>query len=381
LPLQIYNLFVFSQQRKANKYGICASNLQIFSPMKYNILAFTFLVLSINSCDNKKLGKKHFAFDESKFKTSYKLGDSVTLEVTNPEENAIDSIAFFSNDKRIASVKGQKGATLSLADAKLGYQQLKAYVYFDGDTKGEEITSRVEVMSSIEPKLLKYTVLRTFPHDTASFTEGLEFYNDTLLESTGQNGKSFIRKVNLATGKAFAQTDLEQQYFGEGITVINGQLFQLTWQSNVGFIYNPGNLKRLKSFTFDKKIEGWGMTNDGTDIFQSDGTEKIWRMDPKTQKMLDYVNVYTTSSKIKSVNELEFVNGKIWGNIWQKDAIAVVDPKTGAVEAVLDLVNLRKELKNPASEVLNGIAYNKKTKTFFVTGKNWDKLFEIKVSQ
>lgn len=340
-----------------------------------------FLALALTSCDDKKPGESFFAFDETKFESAYKVGDKVTLSVTNPENKTIDSIAYFSNDKRISSVKGSSASEFKLDGVKFGYQQLKALVYFDGEATPQEITSRVEVFSGIEPKLLNYTVVRTFPHDTASFTEGLEFYKDTLLESTGQNGKSYIRKVDLATGKAFRQTDLERQYFGEGITVINGELFQLTWQSNVGFIYDPGNFKRTKTFSYDKKIEGWGMTNDGNVIFQSDGTEKIWTMDPKTQKMLDYVNVYTTSQKIKAVNELEYVDGKIYGNIWQKDAIAVIDPKTGAVEAVLNLVNLRKDLKNPASEVLNGIAYNAKTKTFFVTGKNWDKLFEIRVSE
>ncbi|RZJ72941.1 glutaminyl-peptide cyclotransferase [Flavobacterium sp.] len=349
--------------------------------MKYNLLAATFLALAFNGCENPKLGEKHFSFDESKFKTAYKVGDKVDLVIANPEDKAIDSIAFYANEKRVSAVKGAGNCSFSLADAKLGYQQLKALVYFEGSTAAEEITARVEVMSSVIAKPLKYTVVRTFPHDTAAFTEGLEFYKDTLLESTGQNGRSFIRKVDLKTGKAYKQTDLEQHYFGEGITVINNQLFALTWQSNVGFIYNPGNFKRVKTFSYDRKIEGWGMTNDGEFIYCSDGTEKIWKMDPKTQKMLDYVNVYTTSQKIKAVNELEWVDGKIYGNVWQKDVIARIDPKTGSVEAVLDLVNLRKELKNPASEVLNGIAYNKKTNTFFVTGKNWDKMFEIKISE
>jgi len=347
--------------------------------MKYNVLAAMFLAITLGSCDTTKPGEKFFSFDDSKFKTSYKNGESVALEINNLKEKAIDSIVYFANGVKITSVKGGAKTDYKLNGAKFGYQNFKAIVYFDGDKTGQEIESRVEVVSHIEPKLLNYTVVRTYPHDTASFTEGLEFYKDTLYESTGQNGGSYVRKVDLKTGKALKQADLEQQYFGEGITIINDQLFYLTWQSNVGFIYDPATLKRISTFSYDKKIEGWGMTNDGKVIYQSDGTEKIWTMDPKTQKMRDFVNVYSTSGKIKSVNELEYVDGKIYGNIWQKDALAVIDPKTGAVEAILNLVNLRKELKNPASEVLNGIAYNKKTKTFFVTGKNWDKMFEIRV--
>jgi glutamine cyclotransferase len=160
---------------------------------------------------------------------------------------------------------------------------------------------------------------------------------------------------------------------------LKNKIYQLTWQSNIGFVYNASTLKREKTFTYDKPIEGWGMTNDGEYLYQSDGTEKIWKMNPETLKMIDYINVYAGSNKIKSVNELEFINGKIYGNIWQKDAIAVINPTTGAVEAILNLTDLRKQVTNDTAEVLNGIAYNPKTKTLFVTGKNWDKLFELKV--
>ena len=230
------------------------------------------------------------------------------------------------------------------------------------------------------PKLLTYTIVNTYPHDINAFTEGFEFYRDTLVESTGQKGLSYIAKTDFKTGKIIKKVDLDQQYFGEGITVINDKIYQLTWQNGIGFIYDANSLKKLKSFNYDKKIEGWGMTNDGQNIYHSDGTEKIWKMNPDTQKMIDFINVYTNDSKIKSVNELEWIDGKIYGNIWQKDAIAVINPKTGAVEAVLDLSALKTKITNSQADVLNGIAYNKKTKTIFVTGKNWDKTFEIKVN-
>ena len=160
--------------------------------------------------------------------------------------------------------------------------------------------------------------------------------------------------------------------------IINNKIYLLTYKEKTGFIYNADTWKLEKTFAFDKDIEGWGMTNDGTNIYHSDGTEKIWTMNPETQKLTDYINVYTNSSKIKSINELEWIDGKIYGNIWQKDAIAVINPKTGAVEAVIDLSALKAKITN-TKEVLNGIAYNPKTKTIFVTGKNWDKMFEIKV--
>ncbi len=181
--------------------------------------------------------------------------------------------------------------------------------------------------------------------------------------------------------KYTSNIDLDEQYFGEGITFINGKLYQLTWQEKTGFIYNAKTLKLEKTFTYEKDIEGWGMTNDGKYIYQTDKTEKIWKMDPATQKMIDYVNVYSGSAKIKAINELEWINGKIYTNVWQKDAIAVVNPATGAVEGILDMSGLRKLVKNANADVLNGIAYNPKTKTIFVTGKNWDTIFEITVSE
>jgi glutamine cyclotransferase len=192
---------------------------------------------------------------------------------------------------------------------------------------------------------------------------------------------SKLLKTDYKTGKIYKSLKLDDRYFGEGITIINNKIYQLTWQEKTGFIYNASTWKLEKTFTYDKDIEGWGMTNDGKYIYQTDKTEKIWKMDPDTQKMVDYVNVYSGDSKIPSINELEWINGKIYCNVWQKDAIAIVNPNTGAVEEILDMSGLRKLIQHPKAEVLNGIAYNPKTKTIFVTGKNWDKMFEIKVSE
>jgi glutamine cyclotransferase len=297
----------------------------------------------------------------------------------NPNSKKVDSIIYYVNDKKIASKEDANNISFELKEQKLGYQSLKALVYYEGENS--VATARVELVSNVKPKLLKYTIVNTYPHDTASFTEGLEFYKDTLYESTGQKGSSFFRKYDYKTGKIYKQVDLDSKYFGEGITFVNDKMYQLTWQEKTGFIYNANTLKLEKTFTYDKDIEGWGMTNDGTYIYQTDKTEKIWKMDPETQKMIDYINVYSGDSKIKSINELEWIEGKIYTNVWQKDAIAVVRPETGAVEGILDLSGLRKLITATPDDVLNGIAYNPKTKTIFVTGKNWDKLFEIKVSE
>lgn len=345
----------------------------------YNLLATILLALALGSCGNSQKEKEsYFSFDENTLKPLYKSDEKVVLDLLNPENKTIDSVVYFANNEKVSSIKGNGKFTFDLNGKKLGYQNLKALVYFEGDTVSAN--TRVEVASNIVPKLLNYTVVNSYPHEVKAFTEGFEFFRDTLIESTGQNGNSYFAKIDYKTGKTIKKVDLDQQYFGEGITVINNKIYQLTWQNNEGFIYDANTMKKIKSFKYDKMVEGWGMTNDGKHIYQSDGTEKIWKMDPETQKLVDFVNVYTNDSKIKSVNELEWIDGKIYGNIWQKDAVAVINPQTGAVEAVLDLTGLRAKVTNPEAEVLNGIAYNKKTKTIFVTGKNWNKTFEIKVN-
>ena len=344
----------------------------------YNPLITILLTFNIVGCnDSQKERENYFSFDESAIKPMYQVTEKVDLTLLNPENKTIDSVIYYANDKRVKSVKGNEKFTLDSRGKKLGYQNIKALVYFEGDTVSAK--TRVEISSDVIPKLFKYTVVNTYPHDVDAFNEGFEFFRDTLMESTGQNGKSYFAKIDYKTGKSYKKVSIDQQYFGEGITVINNKIYQLTWQNGKGFIYDANTLKKIRTFTFDKKVEGWGMTNDGKKIYHSDGTEKIWTMNPNTQKLTDFINVYTNDSKIKSINELEWINGKIFGNIWQKDAIAIINPKTGAVEGVMDLSALRAKVTNKEAEVLNGIAYNKKTNTIFVTGKNWNKTFEIKL--
>jgi glutamine cyclotransferase len=346
----------------------------------YNFLFIILLGIILANCgDTKNIENSIFTIDNSNFKAQFLSDDAISIGVLNPNNKEIDSIIYYVNDVKVGSKKGNEKLNFTLKNQKLGYQYLKALVYFDGENS--EATERIELVSNVQPKLLNFKIINTFPHDTASFTEGFEFHNDTLCENTGQKGKSYFRKYDYKTGKIFKQIDLDSMYFGEGITFINGKLYQLTWQEKTGFIYDAKTLKLEKTFTYNKDIEGWGMTNDGKYIYQSDGTEKIWKMDPSTQKLIDYINVYSGTSKIKAINELELINGKFYVNVWQKDAIAVVNPATGAVEGILDLSGLRKFIKYSKAEVLNGIAYNPKTKTIFVTGKNWDKMFEIIVSE
>ncbi|MFT3796725.1 glutaminyl-peptide cyclotransferase [Flavobacterium sp.] len=349
------------------------------SPNFLSLISLSILLVA-GGCQDKD--KKYFSFDKSTVDEQYKPDETAGILVLNPEGKTVDSVVYYLNDVKFVSKKQLDKLSIDLKGKKLGYQNIKALVYFDGNTTPEEVSDgRIEVISPVQPKFYKYTVVNTYPHDEKAFTEGLEFFRDTLIESTGQKGGSYFRKFDYKTGFAYKQVNLDPQYFGEGITVINDKIFQLTWQENTGFIYNANTMKQEKTFQYDRKIEGWGMTNDGKNIYHSDGTETIWTMDPNTHKLTDYIKVYTGSDKVKAINELEWIDGKIYGNIWQKDVIAIIDPATGSVVGAIDLSALRKEVKSKNAEVLNGIAYNPKTKTIFVTGKYWDKMFEIRVSE
>lgn len=354
----------------------------------YNLLSIILLGITLASCsDTKKNENTLFSFDNSKFKELYNPKESLSLSILNSNSKTIDSIIYYVNDKKVGSKKGVEKLSFEFKDQKLGYQNLKAIVYYEG--QNAEATTRVELVSDIQPKLLKYTILNTYPHDTLAYTQGLEFYRDTLYEGTGNGsgptgnkGISSLRKTNYKTGEVYKKVELADKYFGEGITILNNKVYQLTWQNNEGYVYNADTFQKEKTFTYFKPIEGWGLTNDGKNLYQSDGTEKIWIMDPTTLKEVDYLNVYSFETKIKSINELEWIDGKIYGNVYQKDAIAIINPKNGAVEAIINLAGLKKKITIlEDTDVLNGIAYNPKTKTIFVTGKNWDKMFEIKISE
>lgn len=355
----------------------------------YNLFSFILLAVLFLSCENKEKDKSGlFLLNTTQSKAQFSTDEKVVLTISNAKNKTIDSIVYFANDKKVGTVTGEKNVEFALTDEKLGYQNLKALVYYENDYA--EATHRVELISKIEPKLLKYTLVNTYPHDIKAYTQGLEFHRDTLYEGTGNGagnttrtkGISSLRKTNYKTGEVYKIVEYPEAIFGEGITVLNNKVYQLTWQNLVGFIYDADTFKEIKRFNYSKRIEGWGLCNDGKSLYQSDGTEKIYTLNPETLQIDGSINVYSGVNKIKSVNELEWIEGKIYGNIYQKDAIAIINPKNGAVESVIYLGDLKKLVtQHPDIDVLNGIAYNPKTKTLFVTGKNWDKMFEIRVEE
>lgn len=230
-----------------------------------------------------------------------------------------------------------------------------------------------------DPPIWDYQVVRSFPHDTGAYTQGLFFEDGALYESTGQHGRSTIRRVTLETGKVIQQHSIDARHFGEGSVAWNGRLIQLTWQSQLGFIYDLKTFKPLGSFTFPG--EGWGLTHDGKRLIMSDGTAELRFLDPDTLKETGRLRVTTGGRDVVSLNELEWIEGEIWANVWQTDFIARIDPATGEVVGWIDLTNLLGDDRTPNAEVLNGIAYDPAAKKLYVTGKQWPKLYEITLTK
>ena len=226
------------------------------------------------------------------------------------------------------------------------------------------------------PQEFTYEIVHTYPHDPTAFTEGLEFREGFLYESTGMNGQSSLRKVKLETGEVVQRFDLMPDYFGEGMTVIGDKILQLTYQTHLGFIYNRKDFQLEKTFTYTG--EGWGLTSDSKQIYMSDGTSevRIWDRQTLAEKMR--ITVHDGDNQISNVNELELVEGELYANIWRTERLARISPTDGRVLGWIDLFGILPD-RPPQADVLNGIAYDAVEKRLFVTGKYWPKLFEIKV--
>lgn len=222
-----------------------------------------------------------------------------------------------------------------------------------------------------------YQIVRSYPHDPQAFTQGLVYHDGFLYEGTGLNGRSGIRKVRLETGEVVQSQPLASQYFGEGIAIVGRRLIQLTWQTQVGFVYDLATFTR--EGTFNYKGEGWGLTYDGTRLIMSDGTEWLRFLDPSTQQEIGRVAVKEAGRTVTQINELEMVKGELYANVWGSDRIARISPKTGELLGWIDLKGLLSPRESSGVDVLNGIAYDAKGDRLFVTGKLWPRVFEIKV--
>lgn len=238
----------------------------------------------------------------------------------------------------------------------------------------------VRVLSDVKPEIWTTEIVSTFPHAVASYTQGLEFNNGILYEGTGQYGESMVAQVNLNSGVVDPnkQIRLDENYFGEGITVFGDQVYQLTWKEQKCFIYDKNSMKIKKDLSYVG--EGWGLCNDGKSLIMSDGSERITFRNPETFAIEKTIEVYDNQGPILKLNELEYIDGMIYANVYTTNQALVIDPATGKVMAIIDASNLEKSGRG-MGDVLNGIAFNPQSNKIYFTGKNWEKLFEVKFNK
>ena len=338
--------------------------------MRINFYLFFILIVFI-SCSNEKQIYEISVSSESEI---FNKESKVSLEIKlNNFLIKVEDLKFFINGKKVSKVT-------NLSIAKLGSNSIKAQ--FTHNNQKKILIKNIDVYNTDQPNLYSYEIIGEYPHDISLYTQGLEFKNNILYESTGLNGYSSLRKFDVYNNQLIDVRFLDDEYFGEGLTILNNKIYQLTWKNRIGFIYDLKTMNMEKSFNYGQSSEGWGLANDGNNLYKSDGTEKIWIIDPVTLKEIDNIEIVTDKKKVKNINELEIVDEKIYANTYQfnKDVVLVINKLTGSVDGIIDFGNLRNKVKQHNNlDVLNGIAFNKKRNSFFITGKRWDKIFEVKI--
>ncbi|TBW28716.1 glutaminyl-peptide cyclotransferase [Gramella sp. KN1008] len=346
---------------------------------KFNLLLVFTLSIFIFSCgSNNGKKKSDFSIQITNDQSEFSIDEKLQATIVNTKNRNIDSVSFYFGNKHIESSQNGNDLQLELQNMLLGNQTLKAIVY--SEENSDTLTKNIKVLNDKAPVVYTYEILNSFPHDISSYTQGLEFHDGVLYESAGQYGESKLRKLELETGEVLNEIQLDDQYFAEGLTILNGNIYQLTWREDTGFIYDLEDFQKKGSFGYNQSKEGWGLCNNGEKIFKSDGTEKIWILDPETLAEQSYIQPTHHKSISTKLNELEWVNGKIYANTYQKDGVAIINPENGAIEGLINFSGLRdKVTQHNELDVLNGIAYNSETGKLYVTGKNWDKIFEVKI--
>jgi glutamine cyclotransferase len=330
--------------------------------------------------DSNKLAIiKNISIDSPLNSESFSLGDIVTVKIKNISATAsFDSLQVFVNDKYLASAGANElTAEWHSKGANVGRSRLRVNAFKGGKSIESGSTSFI-LLSDIEPKTLHFKLLNTFAHDPLAYTQGLIFENGVFYESTGEWGQSSLRKVDLKTGEVRQSVNLAKDIFGEGLASYGDYLIQITWKSQVAFIYDKKTFRQINKFNYQR--EGWGITFDGKRLIMSDGSETLTFYDTEYFTEQGHIEVYDNKEKIEELNELEYIKGEIYANIYQEKRIAVIDPASGKVKAYLDLASLFPDkLKDDIDHVLNGIAWNPANGHLFVTGKYWPKLYEIEV--
>lgn len=353
--------------------------------MQKTYIVLYILLLIFGSCTNEhnhngpvtKLSKAYIESPVSGKK--YKHGENLDAVVIlrNPEEK-IDSLLVLLDDSIIYSTietKQKYIITINKPDMLLGNHTFSYQLYLNGVKESNKTT--LQLVSAKAPEKYTYRVIQTYPHSTDAYTQGLVIYKGVFYEGTGLKGKSALKIIDPLTGNALKTHTLDPQYFGEGITVFNEKIYQLTYQNKTCFVYDL-NFKPINSFSY--ATEGWGLTNNQTELIMSDGSNRLFFINPETFSIIRTIEVYDDKAPRYMLNELEMINGKIWANVYQQNTILIINPDNGMVEAEIDFSGILPDADyTSATDVFNGIAYDSNTGAIYVTGKNWPKLFKIEI--
>lgn len=344
-----------------------------------SMLCLLFSILFITSCGDDA-AVSNIGFKLPAQGQVYGLGDDVKVELDVPKDQEIVSADYLVDGKPAASSKNAAPVVIKTTGLAVGYKLITAIV--DNGKKKDTITINIVLNSGRKPEEYTYKVVKVYPHDTTSYTQGLEFHNGKFLESTGEYGSSTLRWVDVETGKAIQKINIDKQYFAEGSTLVGDKIAMLTWKENTGFVYDAKTLTQIGTFPYQNSREGWGLCFDGNQLIKSDGTNRIYFLNKDTYKEESAIDIYDDKGAVDAINELEYIDGKIYANIYQQNYIVVIDPKSGIVEKKINLSGLLtsgyfKTEEAADNDVLNGIAWDKQGKRLFVTGKKWPKLFEI----
>ena len=306
------------------------------------------------------------------------LGATITLSVKARDgAESIDSVRWLVDGKWLKTNKGEDHVW-NTAGQTTGTHRIEAVAHYVSGGR-DILGSSILLLSPQAPKQYTYRVIQVYPHDKKAYTQGLLFDDGFLYESTGLEGESSLRKVNLHTGEPVQMIQLPTEMFGEGLALADNKLIQLTYKNQVAFIYQKSDFKLLDRISYQMR-EGWGLTYDGTHLLMTDGSATLYFMDKEYLTEVRRLEVCDNKGPVDQLNELEYINGELWANVYTKDYILRIDPKTGVVLGQIDMTGLLKDSdKRDGAEVLNGIAFDEKTGKIYVTGKNWPKLFEIQV--
>ena len=351
--------------------------LKVFSLMSISLLLLTGI-----SCSNtaKKSRKPVAQIKIEPRKRNLALGDSIVIKVeVKVKDGELAKAELYYDNQLIKSSEDQIFSFPVSNLTELGKHQLKVVSTKKDGVEGINFQS-FEVVSNLVPEQYTYQIINTYPHNTEHFTQGLEVHENQFYESTGQNGKSGIYRFDLNTGNVLKAFQMEDRYFGEGITIVKDKIYQLTYKAQKGFVYDLTSFARVDSFTY-QTAEGWGLTHDGNELIKTDGSEFLDFLDPETFRVLKRIPVYDNKGPVTNLNELEYFEGYVYANIWQTNFAVKIDPKTGEIAAKIDFSGLMSMMYNPEKpiDVLNGIAFNKANGKMYVTGKLWPKLFEVKL--